>query len=184
MLDLCFEEKTKINLEEFSAISEKQTSDMVLAVLSLLRERLPCSENYWRYKRNYEMHMRLLSGESQSSPNGAASGKPASEANIAMAEESKSDGSGAVKKLAKAHMSFVMPLSPYNQDKDGFFRMDGQSEGNHGSRPSSPNQMPAALDSNMNEADVANNIPLSNLKSNQDGQKEVFLDINADMAEQ
>ncbi len=36
---------------------------MVLAVLSLLRERLPCSENYWRYKRHYEMHMRILAGD-------------------------------------------------------------------------------------------------------------------------
>ncbi len=40
---------------------------MVLAVLSLLRERLPCSENYWRYKRHYEMHMRILAGDQQSS---------------------------------------------------------------------------------------------------------------------
>ena len=176
MLDLCFGDKTKVNLEEFSSISEKQTSDMVLAVLSLLRERLPCSENYWRYKRNYEMHMRLMSNESQSSPNNAAS-----ENNVAMNEESKSDGSGAVKKLAKAHMSFVMPLSAYNQDKDGFFKMDGQGEGEHGFRPDSP---PNQLDANMNADDVANNIPLNTLKSNQEGQKEVFLDINANMAEQ
>ena len=112
MLDICFGDKTKVNLEEFSSISEKQTSDMVLAVLSLLRERLPCSENYWRYKRNYEMHMRLMSGDSQSSPNNGSMAASQSENNVAMAEESKSDGSGAVKKLAKAHMSFVMPLSP------------------------------------------------------------------------
>ena len=66
VLDLCFGEQQKINFEEFSSISEEKTSDMVLAVLSLLRERLPCSENYWRYKRNYEMHMRILAGEDQS----------------------------------------------------------------------------------------------------------------------
>ena len=30
---------------------------MVLSVLSLLRERLPCSENYWRYRRNFELTM-------------------------------------------------------------------------------------------------------------------------------
>ena len=36
---------------------------MVLAVLSLFRERLPCSENYWRYKRNYELHMQILSND-------------------------------------------------------------------------------------------------------------------------
>jgi hypothetical protein len=36
---------------------------MVLAILSLFRERLPCSENYWRYKRNYEIHMQLITKE-------------------------------------------------------------------------------------------------------------------------
>jgi hypothetical protein len=47
-------------MEEFQVITETKTSDMVLAVLLLFRERLPCSENYWRYKRNYQMHMKYL----------------------------------------------------------------------------------------------------------------------------
>lgn len=29
---------------------------MALSILSLVRERLPCSENYWRYRRNFELH--------------------------------------------------------------------------------------------------------------------------------
>jgi hypothetical protein len=33
---------------------------MLLSVLNLFREKLPCSENFWRYKRNYELHMRKL----------------------------------------------------------------------------------------------------------------------------
>lgn len=65
VLDLCFGDRVKINFEEFGLITEQKTSDMVLSVLSLLRERLPCSENYWRYKRNYEMHMRILAGDQQ-----------------------------------------------------------------------------------------------------------------------
>ena len=65
VLNLCFGENDTINFEEFSLISEQKTSDMVLSVLSLLRERLPCSQNYWRYKRNYEMHMRILAGDQQ-----------------------------------------------------------------------------------------------------------------------
>ena len=64
-MDICFGEKQKINFNEFSSISEQKTSDMVLAVLSLLRERLPCSENFWRYKRNYELHMKILAGDKQ-----------------------------------------------------------------------------------------------------------------------
>ena len=64
VLDMCFGNREKISFEEFSSITEEKTSDMVLSVLSLLRERLPCSENYWRYKRNYEMHMKILAEES------------------------------------------------------------------------------------------------------------------------
>ena len=63
ILDLCFGERQKINFNEFSSITERDTSDMVLAVLSLLREHLPCSEKYWRYKRHYEMHIRILAGD-------------------------------------------------------------------------------------------------------------------------
>jgi len=63
ILDLCFGDRQKINVDEFGSISEEKTSDMVLSVLSLLRERLPCSENYWRYKRNYELHMKILAGD-------------------------------------------------------------------------------------------------------------------------
>jgi len=41
-------------------MTEEKTSDMVLSVLSLFRERLPCSENFWRYKRNFELHMKMI----------------------------------------------------------------------------------------------------------------------------
>ena len=97
VLNLCFGDKVKINFEEFSLITEQKTSDMVLSVLSLLRERLPCSENYWRYKRNYEMHMRILAGDQQQQD--ASGGAGAGVTNNAD-EECKSDGSGAIKKLA------------------------------------------------------------------------------------
>ena len=54
---MAFGDKTHINLPEFKRITREVTSDMVLSVLSLFREKFPCSENFWRYKRNYEMHM-------------------------------------------------------------------------------------------------------------------------------
>lgn len=57
ILDLCFGEKTKIDFKEFQKINEEIASDMLLSVLNLFREKLPCSENFWRYKRNYEIHM-------------------------------------------------------------------------------------------------------------------------------
>ena len=58
ILDICFGTKEKINLQEFQKINEEISSDMLLSVLNLFREKLPCSENFWRYKRNYELHMK------------------------------------------------------------------------------------------------------------------------------
>lgn len=57
ILDICFEGKIQINFKEFQRINEEIASDMLLSVLNILREKLPCSENFWRYKRNYELHM-------------------------------------------------------------------------------------------------------------------------------
>lgn len=53
----CFGSRLLINLKEFTQITEEVSSDMALSVLSLMRERLPCSENYWRYRRNYMLHL-------------------------------------------------------------------------------------------------------------------------------
>ena len=70
-----------------------------------------------------------------------------------MDEECKSDGSGAVKRLAHAHMSFIMPLSPYN--KGGFDRMEAKSQGSGGnhSRAGSPDNMPMG-DVQMSEEEI------------------------------
>ena len=57
VLKHCFKERESINLQEFIEITENVSSDMVLSVLSLMRERLPCSDNYWRYRRNFELHV-------------------------------------------------------------------------------------------------------------------------------
>jgi hypothetical protein len=63
ILDLCFGTEQKIGLQQFVKITEEICSDMVLSVLNILRERLPCSENYWRYRRNYELSIQNLAAE-------------------------------------------------------------------------------------------------------------------------
>lgn len=55
ILDICFGKDEKIGFQRFVKITEEISSDMVLSVLGILRERLPCSENYWRYRRNFEL---------------------------------------------------------------------------------------------------------------------------------
>ena len=60
MLDECFQGKELITLEDFQKINEEVSSDMLLSILQLFREKLPSSENFWRYKRNYEMQMKMI----------------------------------------------------------------------------------------------------------------------------
>ena len=109
-------------------ITEQRSSDMVLAVLSLLRDRLPCSENYWRYKRNYEIHTSKMNVQGQllqkdSEMNSDSVSKNASE--VSSAETRKV--------VAQAHMSFVKPLTEYN-NVDGMLskKFSGISSGSLG----------------------------------------------------
>jgi len=111
ILDSCFEGKTKIDKVEFQKMTEEKTSDMVLSVLSLFRERLPCSENFWRYKRNYELHMKMVE---QSNQGGAEGGNNMSRSQ-SPPDSNMADGVNKSPKIliAQAHMNFVKPLSPY-----------------------------------------------------------------------
>jgi hypothetical protein len=40
-------------------INEEKSSDMLLTILSVFREKLPCSDNYYRYLKNYEKMLSL-----------------------------------------------------------------------------------------------------------------------------
>mmetsp|Transcript_4635 Transcript_4635/g.7858 ORF Transcript_4635/g.7858 Transcript_4635/m.7858 type:complete len:248 (+) Transcript_4635:485-1228(+) len=92
ILDICFEGKARINPQQFKQINEEISSDTVLSVMGLFRERLPCSENFWRYKRNYDLHMK-----STAESTGAAT---------AVRE---------TKRIASPKMRHVRALSPYAQ---------------------------------------------------------------------
>jgi Ca2+-binding EF-hand superfamily protein len=54
LLDLTFKKKDKINLEEFQEINENVTSDMLVTVLSLLKDKLPCSETFYSLQKEFE----------------------------------------------------------------------------------------------------------------------------------
>lgn len=154
VLDHCFGDKEKLAMADFQHITEHITSDMVLSVLSLFRERLPCSENYWRYKRNFELHKKLV--DEQGNP------QPGPE------EENKEQP----RQIAQSHLSFVRGLSPYNQGAHQF------------KPPSSPRnnapqgnvqavQHPAAMDVDEGEdaamvcdEDSEIQIPIANFKTN------------------
>jgi Ca2+-binding EF-hand superfamily protein len=54
LLQLTFKSKEKMNLEEFQRINEDVTSDMLVTVLTLLRDKLPCSETFYNFQREFE----------------------------------------------------------------------------------------------------------------------------------
>ena len=67
-------------------------------------------------------------------------------------EETKSDG-GEKKLVAKAHMSFIKPLSPYNQNRQGFFNKMPGSPG----RSASPQSFGSGSGSGDNIQNIAMN---------------------------
>lgn len=99
ILQLCFEGKTQIDTAEFKKINENISSDTVLSVLNLFRERLPCSENFWRYKRNYDMHVNLSSNPSNADTASVTSGSRITK----------------TKRIASPKMRHVRALSPYSR---------------------------------------------------------------------
>lgn len=101
ILDICFEGKQRVDPKGFRQINEDISSDTVLAVLGLFRERLPCSENFWRYKRNYDLHTKMMNKKK------SEQGSPVNDS------ESVASGRSQMKRLASPKMRHVRALSPY-----------------------------------------------------------------------
>ena len=57
MLNEVFGQKKRINLEEFKRINQEVSSEMFLSVLILLQNSLPCTENFYRYQKNFERYI-------------------------------------------------------------------------------------------------------------------------------
>lgn len=114
ILDMCFGQRDKITFKEFQKINEEISSDMLLSVLNLFREKLPCSENFWRYKRNYELHMKNEQDQEDKKDSRKSKSPPTGNNSNSLNNE----GEQQLKKyLASPQMTKVKPLSPY---MDGF----------------------------------------------------------------
>ena len=69
LVDEVFGDKKKINFEDFEKINTEISSEMFLSLIILLQSSLPCTENFTRYKRNYEKY---LEGTGEAPKHGAA----------------------------------------------------------------------------------------------------------------
>lgn len=94
MVDMCFDGKTKVDLTEFSKISEEKASDMLLSILNLLKMKLPCSENFYHYQADFEKSMKQK-------------------------EVEKSPTSGKTRKVASPMMRSLSPTAGHRKDSPG-----------------------------------------------------------------
>jgi hypothetical protein len=113
ILDICFEGKQRIDPAYFKKMNEDISSDTVLALLGLFRERLPCSENFWRYKRNYDLYLKMLN---QNRAGGAPDQNLAQNPSMKSlnASESVMSAGSTMKRIASPKMRHVRALSPYS----------------------------------------------------------------------
>mmetsp|Transcript_20571 Transcript_20571/g.22930 ORF Transcript_20571/g.22930 Transcript_20571/m.22930 type:complete len:783 (+) Transcript_20571:2-2350(+) len=54
LLELAFQGKDKLTLEDFQKFNEEETSDMLVTVLTLLKDKLPCTETFYKMQREFE----------------------------------------------------------------------------------------------------------------------------------
>lgn len=52
-----FGTKKRLSFEQFQEINTNVSSEMFLSIMLLLQSSIPCSENFNRYKRNYEKYL-------------------------------------------------------------------------------------------------------------------------------
>lgn len=57
LVDEVFGDKKRINFDDFESINTNLSSEMFLSIIILLQSSLPCTENFTRYKRNYEKYL-------------------------------------------------------------------------------------------------------------------------------
>jgi hypothetical protein len=67
LLEAVFGGKKRLSFEQFQDFNLNTSSEMFLAVMLLFQSTLPCSENFNRYKRNYEKYLNQ-NPESDSKP--------------------------------------------------------------------------------------------------------------------
>lgn len=54
LVEEAFSTKKQITLEDFIKINEDFTSEMFLALMCVIEASLPCTTNFYRFKKNYE----------------------------------------------------------------------------------------------------------------------------------
>lgn len=65
MIEEVFGEKKRLTIADYLNIIENKSSEMFLSLMVLIQSCLPCSENFYRYKHNYEKIKSTQEGEDE-----------------------------------------------------------------------------------------------------------------------
>ena len=63
-LDTVFGSKKEITFEEYLQVNKNVSSEMFFSLMSILHEKLPCSQNVFRLKKMYRMRISTQIGKS------------------------------------------------------------------------------------------------------------------------
>lgn len=72
IIEIMFNSKSKMNYEEFKKFNTNESSETILCVLKALKEHIPCTDNFYKYLKDYRKDM----GSKSASPPGSMTSSP------------------------------------------------------------------------------------------------------------
>lgn len=111
-----FGQKKRINLEDFKRINTENTSEMFLSIMILLQNSLPCTENFYRYQKNFEKYI-SNDGEGDSATPDANQNRPASGGKVQTIASPRMMSNSPLASLAKQHGINFNPSGTHNMLK-------------------------------------------------------------------
>lgn len=138
LIDEVFGTKKRIDLEEFKRINMEVTSEMFLSVLILLQNSLPCTENFYRYQKNFEKYVSPDAAGTEDG-NGEAGGEAGAGGKVKTIASPRMMSNSPLASLAKQHGINFAPTSQnkmlqhaLNRPKDGGAEGAAEEGGNDG----------------------------------------------------
>jgi len=161
LLQFCFGEKEKISFEEFVHINQESSSDLLITVINFLRDKLPCSENFWRYEKSIK---KLDESKRPGSPNKSP--------NIAAGRRlSKFSPNSPISplKLEIADLALKRRSSYCPSDSNSLLRfaVANKTLEKASSACDEPNTVPGTTGPGVDKKAITSSIPVSSFKKNQ-----------------
>lgn len=78
LLECCFETTDSMDIETFTQVVETKCSDLLICILTVIRDHLPCTETFWdNMKKFYNKDEKVLNSPKRTVPSPKFVGKNA-----------------------------------------------------------------------------------------------------------